>query len=240
MDLEDAKNSGAESLFGEKYEDQVRVLSIGEDDFSLELCGGTHISRTGDLGIFIITSQSSVASGIRRIEALSGPKAQEYLSNLKNQTIQLQKLLNAPAEEIEDKVSKLLKENKSLKKGGKTAKAATIKSSNTHDIDNFKLVIEEAESEDIKELRPLLDEKTKNANNSIFILLSSKNETLTILCSVSKDLQSRISAKDLINALTSPIEGKGGGRVEFAQGAGKPSDREKFVSDIPNIVQSLA
>ena len=74
----------------------------------------------------------------------------------------------------------------------------------------------------------------------IFILLSSKNETLTILCSVSKDLQSRISAKDLINALTSPIEGKGGGRVEFAQGAGKPSDREKFVSDIPNIVQSLA
>ena len=117
---------------------------------------------------------------------------------------------------------------------------ATIKSSNTHDIDNFKLVIEEAESEDIKELRPLLDEKTKNVNNSIFILLSSKNETLTILCSVSKDLQSRISAKDLINALTSPIEGKGGGRVEFAQGAGKPSDREKFVSDIPNIVQSLA
>ena len=113
-------------------------------------------------------------------------------------------------------------------------------SSYTHDIDNFKLVIEEAESEDIKELRPLLDEKTKNVNNSIFILLSSKNETLTILCSVSKDLQSRISAKDLINALTSPIEGKGGGRVEFAQGAGKPSDREKFVSDIPNIVQSLA
>ena len=105
------------------------MLSIGEDDFSLELCGGTHISRTGDLGIFIITSQSSVASGIRRIEALSGPRAQEYLSNLKNQTIQLQKLLNAPAEEIEDKVSKLLKENKSLKKGGKTFKAATIKSS---------------------------------------------------------------------------------------------------------------
>ena len=89
-------------------------------------------------------------------------------------------------------------------------------------------------------MRPILDEKTKNANNSIFILLSSKNETLTILCSVSKDLQSRISAKDLINALTSPIEGKGGGRVEFAQGAGKPSDKEKFVSDIPNIVQSLA
>ena len=141
MDLEDAKNSGAESLFGEKYEDQVRVLSIGEDDFSLELCGGTHISRTGDLGIFIITSQSSVASGIRRIEALSGPRAQEYLSNLKNQTIQLQKLLNAPAEEIEEKVSKLLKENKSLKKGGKTAKVASIKSSNIHDIDNFKLVI---------------------------------------------------------------------------------------------------
>ena len=159
MDLEDAKNSGAESLFGEKYEDQVRVLSIGEDDFSLELCGGTHISRTGDLGIFIITSQSSVASGVRRIEALSGPRAQEYLANLKNQTIQLQKLLNAPAEEIKEKVSKLLKENKKLKKGGKTAKATTIKSSNAHDIDNFKLVIEEAESGDIKELRPILDEK---------------------------------------------------------------------------------
>ena len=103
------------------------------------------------------------------------------------------------AEEIKEKVSKLLKENKKLKKGGKTAKSATIKSSYAHDIDNFKLVIEEAESDDIKELRPILDEKTKNANNSIFILLSSKNETLTILCSVSKDLQSRISAKYIHN-----------------------------------------
>ncbi len=240
MDLDEAKDSGAESLFGEKYEDQVRVLSIGENDFSLELCGGTHISRTGDLGIFIITSQSSVASGIRRIEAYSGPRAQEYLANLKNQAIQLQKLLNSPAEEIEDKVSKLLKENKSLKKGGKKQAMGTIKVSNSFDIDDFKLIVEEAESDDIKELRPMLDKKVKNGKNSIFILLGAKKDTLTILCSVTKDLQSRISAKDLINALTSPIDGKGGGRVEFAQGAGKPSDKEKFVSNIPNIVQSLA
>ena len=239
MDLEDAKNSGAESLFGEKYEDQVRVLSIGEDDFSLELCGGTHIARTGDLGIFIITSQSSVASGIRRIEALSGPKAQEYLANLKNQTIQLQKLLNAPAEEIEEKVSKLLKENKNLKKGGKKQTVASIKASNSFDVDDFKLVVEEAESDDIKELRPMLDERTKNGENSIFILLSSKKDTLTILCSLTKNLQSRISAKDIINKLTSVIDGKGGGRTEFAQGAGKPKDKDKFVSDIPNIIKSL-
>ena len=239
MDLEDAKNSGAESLFGEKYEDQVRVLSIGEDDFSLELCGGTHIARTGDLGIFIITSQSSVASGIRRIEALSGPKAQEYLANLKNQTIQLQKLLNAPAEEIEEKVSKLLKENKNLKKGGKKQTVASIKASNSFDVDDFKLVVEEAESDDIKELRPILDERTKNGENSIFILLSSKKDTLTILCSLTKNLQSRISAKDIINKLTSVIDGKGGGRTEFAQGAGKPKDKDKFVSDIPNIIKSL-
>ena len=239
MDLDEAMNSGAESLFGEKYDDEVRVLSIGEDDFSLELCGGTHIARTGDLGIFIITSQSSVASGVRRIEALSGPKAQEYLASLKNQTIQLQKLLNAPVEEIEEKVSKLLKENKNLKKGGKKQTVASIKASNSFDVDDFKLVVEEAESDDIKELRPILDERTKNGENSIFILLSSKKDTLTILCSLTKNLQSRISAKDIIGNLTSTIDGKGGGRTEFAQGAGKPKDKDKFVSDIPNIIKSL-
>ena len=118
MNLDDAINSGAQALFGEKYEDEVRVLTMGEKSFSVELCGGTHVERTGDIGVFVIVSQSSVASGIRRIEAIGGKQALEYINDVREVADSLQSKLNVPADALLEKVEALIEENKKLKKSG--------------------------------------------------------------------------------------------------------------------------
>ena len=118
MNLDDAINSGAQALFGEKYEDEVRVLTMGEKSFSVELCGGTHVERTGDIGVFVIVNQSSVASGIRRIEAIGGKQALEYINEVREVTDSLQTKLNVPADALLEKVEALIEENKKLKKSG--------------------------------------------------------------------------------------------------------------------------
>jgi alanyl-tRNA synthetase len=118
MNLDDAINSGAQALFGEKYEDEVRVLTMGEKSFSVELCGGTHVERTGDIGVFVIVNQSSVASGIRRIEAIGGKQALEYINEVREVTDSLQSKLNVPADALLEKVEALIEENKKLKKSG--------------------------------------------------------------------------------------------------------------------------
>jgi alanyl-tRNA synthetase len=118
MNLDDAINSGAQALFGEKYEDEVRVLTMGEKSFSVELCGGTHVKRTGDIGVFVIVNQSSVASGIRRIEAIAGKQAHQYINEVRDVTDSLQSKLNVPANALLEKVGALIEENKKLKKSG--------------------------------------------------------------------------------------------------------------------------
>ncbi|MDB2570446.1 alanine--tRNA ligase, partial [Gammaproteobacteria bacterium] len=134
MNLDDAISSGAQALFGEKYEDEVRVLSMGEKSFSVELCGGTHIKRTGDVGVFVITSQSSVASGVRRIEALGGKKALEFINDVRNVNESLQQKLNVPSEAMLEKVEALIEENKKLKKTGATSpKSAEIIFTESHE-----------------------------------------------------------------------------------------------------------
>ena len=244
MDLDDAKKTGAESLFGEKYDEQVRVLSIGEDDFSLELCGGTHVKRTGDLGAFIIVSQSSVSSGVRRIEALSGPRAFEYFANLRSIVTSAQTMLNAPLDEVEAKIEGVLKQNKELKKTNKESVSLSVESEEEHEIvvsnENILLKIHQYTTSEPKVLRAVVDNVIQETAKTIFICLSVKKDTMSILCGISKDLQGLISAKDIVTSLTAKIDGKGGGRTEFAQGAGKPVSKSKFVSSIPNIIESLA
>ena len=120
MKLDDALKSGAMALFGEKYDDDVRVLTMGENSYSVELCGGTHVNRTGDIGFFVITNQSSVASGIRRIEALAGSKSIEHVKKLRDVNLSLQNSLNVSADELQEKVNSLIEENKKLKKSSKS------------------------------------------------------------------------------------------------------------------------
>ena len=237
MKLDDALKSGAMALFGEKYDDDVRVLTMGENSYSVELCGGTHVERTGDVGFFAITSQSSVASGIRRIEAVAGIKALEYINTVRNATSSIQKILNVSVDDIEEKIKSLLDENKNLKKADKKNKNVVIKSEK-HKIEDWSLIIEQVQVSDTKDLRNVVDNH-KNTNDRLCVVVFSvDDDRVAIVSGVTKNLSETISAKDVVNIVAGNIGGKGGGRSEFAQGAGETKNIDEFVTSILNSVQS--
>ncbi|MDA7851420.1 DHHA1 domain-containing protein [Gammaproteobacteria bacterium] len=241
MKLDDAIKSGAQALFGEKYDDDVRVLSMGSNSFSVELCGGTHIKRTGDIGLFVISNQSSVASGIRRIEALAGKEALSYISEIRKVNNSLQETLNVPADVMNEKILSLIDENKKLKKsGGVASSKADIVSSEAIEINDWKLLIEHISIEDNKQLRALVDKKKANLEKGCVILLNSQNNKVAIVGGVTNNLIDIISAKDVISLLCESLNGRGGGRPDFAQGAGESENIKEFVTSIPDLVKSLA
>ena len=241
MKLDDAMNSGAQALFGEKYDEEVRVLSMGSDSFSVELCGGTHVKRTGDIGVFVITAQSSVASGIRRIEAVAGKKALSYISEIRKVNNSLQEILNTPVDAMNEKIQSLIDENKKLKKsGGVTSSKADVVSSDVMDIDDWKLVVEHISIEDAKQLRGLVDQKKQSLDKGCVVLLNSHNNKVAIVSGVTDNLLDVISAKDVVSLLCEKLNGRGGGRPDFAQGAGESENINEFVTSIPALVKSLA
>ena len=240
MKLDDAIASGAEAMFGEKYDDEVRVLSMS-DGFSVELCGGTHVSRTGDIGMFIITSESSVSSGVRRIEAAVGSKAMELMLEMRSQLQTTQALLNVGPSEIGSKVKDLITENKSLKKGKKVNQSAPIEAKeSTHAINDYELVLLQVNSQNIQELRQLVDQHKKDQKKKCILILSHQDNKVVLVCGVTQDLEESVQASKVIQAVSESIGGKGGGRNDFAQGAGECKNIDEFVNSIPNIVQSLA
>ena len=241
MKLDDAMNSGAQALFGEKYDEEVRVLSMGSDSFSVELCGGTHVKRTGDIGVFVITAQSSVASGIRRIEAVAGKKALSYISEIRKVNNSLQEILNTPVDAMNEKIQSLIDENKKLKKsGGVTSSKANVVSSDVMDIDDWKLVVEHISIEDAKQLRGLVDQKKQSLDKGCVVLLNSHNNKVAVVSGVTDNLLDVISAKDVVSSLCEKLNGRGGGRPDFAQGAGESENINEFVTSIPALVKSLA
>ena len=240
MKLDDAIASGAEAMFGEKYDDEVRVLSMG-DGFSVELCGGTHVSRTGDIGMFVILSESSVSSGVRRIEAVTGSKAVELMLEIRSQLQDIQGILNVGAPEVSSKVKDLVRENKSLKKGNKTKEKSTVDIKEAiHKINNFDLVLLEAETQNIQDLRQLVDASKKGQSQRCVLILSHQDSKVIMVCGITDDIQGSLSANDVIQAIAKASNGKGGGRKDFAQGAGVADNFEEFVNSIPDIVQSIA
>ena len=240
MQLDDAIASGAEAMFGEKYDDEVRVLSMG-DGFSVELCGGTHVSRTGDIGMFVILSESSVSSGVRRIEAVTGSKAVELMLEIRSQLQDVQGILNVGAPQVSSKVEGLVRENKSLKKGNKTKEKSTVDIKEAiHKINNFDLVLLEAETQNIQDLRQLVDASKKGQSQRCVLILSHQDSKVIMVCGITDDIQGSLSANDVIQAIAKASNGKGGGRKDFAQGAGVADNFEEFVNSIPDIVQSIA
>ena len=241
MKLDDALKSGAMALFGEKYDDDVRVLTMGENSYSVELCGGTHVNRTGDIGFFVITNQSSVASGIRRIEALAGSKSIEHVKKLRDVNLSLQNSLNVSADELQEKVNSLIEENKKLKKSSKSKSAKkSVISSEMHEFGDWKLIVEQVDVEDTKDLRSLADEQ-KNTNEKLCVVIFTESSNkIALVCGVTKNLTESLSAKDVVSELSNQINGKGGGRSDFAQGAGETDNIKDFVTSIPNSVKSLA
>ena len=240
MKLDDAIASGAEAMFGEKYDDDVRVLSMS-DGFSVELCGGTHVSRTGDIGMFIITSESSVSSGVRRIEAAVGSQAVELMLEMQQQLQTAQSLLNVGASEVSSKVKDLIAENKSLKKDKKTNPVSSIEAKDSrHQLDGFELVILQVENQNIQDLRQLVDQHKKDQQEQCILIVSSQDNKIVLVCGVTSDLEDSLQANKVIQAVCKSIDGKGGGRNDFAQGAGECNNIDEFVNSIPNIVQSIA
>ena len=240
MELDKAMESGAQALFGEKYDDEVRVLSMGEKSFSVELCGGTHVDRTGDMGLFIIVNQSSVASGIRRVEALSGKQAMVYLEELRSVNDSIQQLLNTPQDSLEEKIKYLIDENKKLKKGGTNPSSIEVINSQVFENDGWNLVLEQVAVDDNKLLRGLVDKKKNTLENGVIVLLNAIDSKVALVCGVTESMTSKISAGDVIKTLAESLGGKGGGRSDFAQGAGETKDIKKFVTSIPDIVKSVA
>ena len=240
MKLDDAIASGAEAMFGEKYDDEVRVLSMS-DGFSVELCGGTHVTRTGDIGMFVILSESSVSSGVRRIEAVTGAKAVELALEIRSQLQDVQGILNVGASQVSSKVEDLVKENKSLKKGNKSnAKSSVDLKEVTHKIKNLDLVLIEADTQNIQDLRKLVDISKKDQSERCVLILSHQDSKVVMVCGVTDDIQESLSANDVIQAIAKASDGKGGGRKDFAQGVGVADNFEEFVNSIPDIVQSIA
>ena len=241
MKIDDALKSGAMALFGEKYDDEVRVLTMGNNSYSVELCGGTHVSRTGDIGHFIITNQSNVASGIRRIEALAGFQSIEYINNIRETNSSLQSLLNVSSEDMHEKILSLIEENKILKKKSSNKKSTkSVLLSETYDVEDWKLIVEQVEISDTKDLRNLVDEQKKINNKACIVILNHQKNKVAFVCGVTSNLVETISAKDVISQLSKAIDGKGGGRSDFAQGAGETDNIADFVTSVVNTVKSLA
>ncbi|MGH1462908.1 MAG: alanine--tRNA ligase [Neptuniibacter sp.] len=211
MEIEAAKAKGAAALFGEKYDDEVRVLSMG-GDFSIELCGGTHAKRTGDIGLLKITSEGGVAAGVRRIEAVTGESALTYFAEQKNQFEQ--KLQDQQA-----KTRLLEKELEQMKAKLAAAKGADLASSAT-EINGIKVLAAQLEGVEPKALRDTIDQLKNKLGNSVVVLATVSDGKIALAAGVTKELTGKVRAGDLIKELTAKLGGKGGGRPDFAQGGG--------------------
>ena len=221
MPIEEAKKLGAIALFGEKYGEIVRVVKIG--DFSIELCGGTHLNQTGSIGLFKIVNESSIAGGVRRIEAYTGKKALEYVRTIENDYFRSLSLLKEKMGNLSSKVEKILEENRNLQKKVEQLEVelSTKTTSNIREINGIKYVSHVVENKDVKEMRKILDGFKSKINKGVVIIASKGDEKISVICSVTKNLTDKIKANEIIKFICDKIDGKGGGRPEFAQGGGK-------------------
>ena len=224
MSYDDAIESGAMALFGEKYGDKVRVLRLG--DFSVELCGGTHVERTGDIGTFKITSEGGVASGVRRIEAVTGAGAMEWISANQQTLSDLAGLLRSQPNQAAAKVEQLLKRTKDLEKELVAAKQALITGNGTdhsdsvQEIAGIKVMAARMDGADAKTLRDAVDRFKDKLQSGIVVLGSVDAGKVHLAVGVTKDNIGKIKAGDLIKPVAAQVGGKGGGRPDFAQAGG--------------------
>jgi alanyl-tRNA synthetase len=224
MTYDDAVASGAMALFGEKYDDRVRVLNFG--GFSIELCGGTHVDRTGDIGVFKITSETGIASGVRRIEGVTGKGALQWLDGRQKNLDSIAGLLRSQPDEASTKVEQLLKRNKDLEKELASAKQALVTGSggdltaDVQEIGGIKVLAARIDGADAKTLRDAVDRYKDKLQSAIVVLGSVDDGVVRLAAGVTKDNVDRIGAGDLIKPVAEQVGGKGGGRPDFAQAGG--------------------
>ncbi|GAB1257047.1 alanine--tRNA ligase [Aurantivibrio plasticivorans] len=224
-DMETAKTKGAMALFGEKYGDEVRVLSMG-DGFSVELCGGTHVSRTGDIGLMKILSESGIAAGVRRIEAVTGSTALAYIDQQQSTLDTVSSLVKSNADRVIEKVEQLIQQNRQLEKDMLALKSKLASSSSDDlvaqaiDVNGTKVLAVDVEGADAKSLRDMVDQLKNKLGESVVLLACSDGEKISLVAGVSKGTTSKLKAGDLMREVAQHVGGKGGGRPDMAQGGG--------------------
>ncbi len=244
MSIDEAKKAGAMALFGEKYDDEVRVVAMGrqpegtgnKDTFSLELCGGTHVSRTGDIGVLKIVSEGAIAGGVRRVEALAGARALEYLEEQERLLHETAALLKISPEQVPERVSALLEERKKLQKElAETKKKLALgggAEERPEEIGGVKVLLKQVEDIPPKELRDLANALKGKLGSGVVVVIDVVDGKVAIVAAVSDDLKGKVNAVDLVRAAAPIVGGKGGGgRPELAQAGGPEAGKAADAAD---------
>jgi alanyl-tRNA synthetase len=243
MALDQAKAAGAMSLFGEKYESDVRVLSIG--DFSMELCGGTHVERAGDIGLFKITGESGVAAGVRRVEALTGRGAYEWVVHTDQVLRDIAAMLRGSREDVDEKVRELVERSRRLEKEVQQLKSKLASghggdlSTSAKDVGGVKVLAAQIDGADVRSLRDAMDGLKSKLGSSVIVLASVQEGKVLLVAGVSDDLVARIKAGEIAGLVAAKVGGRGGGRADFAQAGGtQPENLAAALAGVESLVRS--
>ncbi|MBE0462808.1 MAG: alanine--tRNA ligase [Halomonadaceae bacterium] len=248
MSLDQAKAKGAAALFEAKYAENVRVLTIGADGFSIELCGGTHVSRSGDIGCCHIISEVGIASGVRRIEAITGENALAYFREQEARVQRLGERLKTKPEQVEGRVESLVERNRSLEKELEQLKAKLASAagsdmlSQAQEIHGVKLLATQLEGVSGKDLRGVLDQLKNKIGSGVIILGVADKAAgkVSLIAGVTQDLTQRVKAGELVNHVASQVGGKGGGRADMAQAGGsQPDGLPDALSSVPAWLENI-
>ncbi|MGK2233405.1 alanine--tRNA ligase [Colwellia polaris] len=239
MAIDEAKAKGAMALFGEKYDDEVRVVTLG--DFSTELCGGVHVNRTGDIGLFKITSESGIAAGVRRIEAVTGEAALNYFEAQEQTLNTIAALVKTEPANVTGKIEQVILRNKELEKElaqfkQKLASAAGADLvSQAKDYNGVKALIANLEGVEAKSLRGMVDDLKNKMGSGIILLATASDNKVSLIAGVTKDLVGRVKSGELVNVAAQEVGGKGGGRPDMAQAGGsQPENLEAALTAAQN------
>jgi alanyl-tRNA synthetase len=236
MPIAEAQKSGAMMLFGEKYGDEVRVLDIGT---SRELCGGTHVSRTGDIGLFKIVGEGGVAAGVRRIEAVTGKGALAHVQAQEEKLAGAAHLLKAPIAEIEARIAQLQESARTAERELARLKAKVASTAGDDlagsavDVKGAKVVAATLDGSDVKALRETMDKLKDKLKSAAIVLASVSDGKVTLIAGVTSDLTAKVKAGDLVNHVAKQVGGKGGGRPDMAQAGGTDA------AALPKALQSV-
>ena len=239
MSMDEAVASGAMALFGEKYGDEVRVLSMGEDDFSVELCGGTHVERTGDIGLLRIVSESGVASGVRRIEGVTGISALALVDENERHLAAVCDVVKGNTDNVAARVAALRSENRDLEKEITRLKQKLATSAGSDltagvvEVKGIKVLAANVEGADAKSLRDTLDQCKNKLGSAVILLSAVTGDKIALTAGVTKDLTDRVKAGDLMREFAERLGGKGGGKPDMAQGGGTD------VQALPDVLKTV-
>jgi len=242
MPIADAKAKGAMALFGEKYGDEVRVISMG--DFSIELCGGVHVKRTGDIGAFKIVAETGIASGVRRIEAITGIAAVEYSNQQSIKINKLSSLLKASYDEVEGKLEQVLGKLKAQEKeisqlkSKMASQAGGDLTADAVEVDGIKVLAVKLEGVDSQSLRDTMDQLKNKLGSAAIVLATAEGNKVSLCAGVSKDQIKRLKAGDLVNMVASQVGGKGGGRPDLAMAGGtRPENLDAALASVKSWIE---